>query len=146
MIAFTALKIVRIAKFVYGGNNMIHEFDPVIYPRKLWITYDATPEELNNFFPGGYNNGTKFKEEDGYYGITYAVQKGSDNKGGVLIRFADSKEALEPWNVSHEAVHAAAIICQYVGIIADWDNDEAFAYLVTWVTKCCYKGKKKIKL
>lgn len=117
---------------------MIHEFDPVIYPRKLWITYDATPEELNNFF-----SGTKFKEEDGYYGITYTVQKSSNNKGGVLIRFANSKEALEPWNVSHEAVHAAAIICQYVGIIADWDNDEAFAYLVTWVTKCCYDGKKK---
>ena len=25
---------------------MIHEFDPIIYPRKLWITYDATPDEL----------------------------------------------------------------------------------------------------
>ena len=29
---------------------MIHEFDPVIYPRKLWVTYDATTEELNAKF------------------------------------------------------------------------------------------------
>lgn len=32
---------------------MIHQFDPVIYPRKIWITYDATVKELNEYFPEG---------------------------------------------------------------------------------------------
>ena len=115
---------------------MIHTFDPVIYPRKLWVTYDATPEELNEMFPTGDINGEPFKKEEGYYGITYRTMDKND-KGGVLIRFADNKEAMSSWNITHEAIHAAGYICDYVGIGADWDNDEAFAYLTTWIVKCC---------
>jgi len=72
---------------------MIHEFDPVIYPRKVWITYDANPDELNEVFPAGDTNDNKFKQEEWYYGITDMVCRGTDNKGGVLIRF-ESKEAM----------------------------------------------------
>lgn len=119
---------------------MIHEFDPIIYPRKLWVTYDATPEELNEKFPSGDYHGNKFIKEDGYYGITYRTAD-KDNKGGVLIRFFDNKEAMEPWNIVHEAIHAAGRIFQYIGMEADYNNDEAFAYLVAWIVKCCYKVK-----
>ena len=121
---------------------MIHTFDPVIYPRKLWITYDATPEELNEMFPTGDINGAPFKDETGYYGITYRTAD-KDNKGGILIRFSDNKEAMTPWNITHEAVHAAGYICNYIGIDADWDNDEAFAYLTTWIVKCCSIAAKQ---
>lgn len=121
---------------------MIFEFDPVIYPRKLWITCDATPEELNEKFPSGNINGDKFKQEEGYYGITDRVlQEIPKTKGGVLIRFADKNEAMSSWNIAHEAIHAAGFMCQYVGIEADWSNDEAFAYLVTWIVKCCEEVK-----
>jgi hypothetical protein len=119
---------------------MIHEFDPVIYPRKLWVTYDATSDELNEYFPTGDINDNKFKDETGYYGITYRTQN-KDKKGGVLIRFADNKESMQSWNMIHEAMHAAGHICDYVGIQADWDNDEAFVYLTTWIVKCCEKVK-----
>lgn len=121
---------------------MIHEFDPVIYPRKIWITYDATPDELNDYFPTGDYLDNKFKEENGYEGITYRTAD-RNNKGGVLIRFADNNEAMESWNMLHEAIHAAGIICQYVGIQADFDNDEAFTYLATWIMKCCERVKKE---
>lgn len=121
---------------------MIHEFDPVIYPRKLWITYNATVDELNEYFPTGDYLGNKFKDENGYYGITYRTERGSTKKGGVLIRFADNNEAMESWNMLHEAIHAAGIICQYVGIQADFENDEAFTYLATWTMKCCEQVKK----
>lgn len=120
---------------------MIHEFNPVIYPRKLWITYNATADELNEYFPTGDYLGNKFKEENGYYGITYRTERGSTKMGGVLIRFADNNEAMESWNVLHEAIHAAGIICQYVGIQADFENDEAFTYLATWIMKCCEQVK-----
>lgn len=122
---------------------MIHEFDPVIYPRKVWITYDATPEELNEIFPSGDTNGNKFKDEVGYYGITDRVCRGADNKGGVLIRFANKKEAMTSWNIAHEAIHAAGFICHYVGIVADFANDEAFTYLASWIVKCCEKAKEE---
>lgn len=119
---------------------MIHEFDPVIYPRKVWITYDATPDELNVVFPTGDTNGNKFKQEEGYYGITDRVCRGTDNKGGVLIRF-ENKEAMTAWTIAHEAIHAAGFICHYVGIAADFANDEAFTYLASWIVKCCEEVK-----
>ena len=115
---------------------MIHTFDPVIYPRKLWITYDATPEESNEMFPTGDIYGNHFKNENGYFGITCRTMNKND-KGGALIRFVDNKESMSPWNIAHEAVHAAGYICDYIDIKADWGNDEAFAYLTTWIVKCC---------
>lgn len=120
---------------------MIHEFDPVIYPRKVWITYDATSDDLNNMFPTGDLYGNKFKDEEGYYGIAYRTKRGDNDKGGVLIRFADNKDSMSSWNMLHEVMHAAAMICDYVGIKADWDNDEAFVYLATWIMKCCEQVK-----
>ena len=126
---------------------MIYEFDPVIYPRKLWITYDATPEELNEKFPSGDINGNKFKQEEGYYGMTEQVclqePDGSNGSGGILIRFDGNTKAMTPWNIAHEAIHAAGYICNYVGIAADWENDEAFTYLATWIIKCCEEVKQK---
>lgn len=121
---------------------MIHEFDPLIYPRKLWVTYDATPEELNKMFPLGDTIGNKFKKEEGFYGITDNVAN-SDNKGGVLVRF-ENEDAMTSWNIAHEAIHAAGFICKYVGIVADWSNDEAFTYLATWIVKCCEQVKSEV--
>ena len=120
---------------------MIHEFDPVIYPRKLWVTYDATTEELNTKFPNGDYYGNRFKDEDSYYAITYHIGD-ADGKGGVLIRFFNKEESMQPWNIAHEAIHAAGRILQYVGVEADFENDEAFAYLTTWIVKCCCKVKE----
>lgn len=120
---------------------MIHEFDLVIYPRKLWITYDATPEELNEKFPSGDYFGNRFKDEEGYYGITYRTAD-KDNKGGVLIRFDGKEDSMSPSSMIHEAIHAAGHICKYVGIVADFDNDEAFAYLAGFIVKCCEEVKK----
>lgn len=43
---------------------MIYTFNPVIYPRKVWMTYDATSEELNEMFPTGDANENRFNDED----------------------------------------------------------------------------------
>lgn len=120
-------------------KTKIYEFDPVIYPRKLWITYEATNEELNKMFPYGDSDGRRFEDEKQYYGITYKTAD-KENKGGVLIRF-ESKDAMTPWNITHEVIHAAGFICKYVGIEPDFENDEAFTYLATWIAKCCCKVK-----
>lgn len=123
---------------------MIYEFDPIIYPRKIWITYDATSDELNKKFPSGDYNGNRFVDENSCYGVTYRTSD-RNNRGGILIRFCDKEEAMEPWNMVHEAIHAAGHIFSYIGVNADFDNDEPFAYLVSWIVKCCYKVKKKRK-
>lgn len=116
---------------------MIHEFDPIIYPRKIWITYDASIEELKEQFGSKFD----FDEDDSYNALTYRVNNIQTDKGGVLIRFM-SKDKMTSPNMAHEAVHAANRICDYVGINADWENDEAVAYLVSFIVKCCEEVKK----
>lgn len=107
-------------------------------------TFGATTDELNEMFPTGDYYGNKFKDEQDSYGITYMTAD-KDNNGGVLIRFADMEESLKPHHIIHEAIHAAGRICEYVGIDADWNNDEAFCYLATWVVKCCTTAAQREK-
>ena len=116
---------------------MIHEFNFIIYPRKLWITYDASIEELKNHFGSKFD----FDEDDSYNALTYCVNNKQTEEGGILIRFM-SKEQMTSSIMAHEAVHAAGRVCKYVGINPDWENDEAFAYLVAFIVKCCEEVKE----
>ena len=124
---------------------MIHEFDPVIYPRRIWITYDATAKELNEKFPEGDCSGKVFLDDDlkDSYGAEYSVGVVEpERKGGFLLRFPN-KETMTPCNITHECIHAATGIFKYIGASVDTDNDEPFTYLVSWIVKCCETVKEK---
>lgn len=56
---------------------MIHEFDFVIYPQKLWVTYDASIEELKEQFGSKF----EFDEDDTYNALTYYVNNIQTDKG-----------------------------------------------------------------
>lgn len=120
---------------------MIHEFDLVLYPRKLWITYDATPKELNRKFPYGDDCGNPFEEESQNYASTYVTADRNKYKGALIV--FENKEAMNCKTIAHESVHAAGYICYTVGIQADFKNDEAFAYLTGYIAECCEKIKNK---
>ena len=47
------------------------------------------------------------------------------------------------YNIVHECIHAATGIFSYIGASVDVDNDEPFAYLVSWLVKCCEKLKEE---
>ena len=122
---------------------MIYKFDPLIYPRKIWITYDATAKELNEMFPNGDGTGRIFTDNDleSSYGVTYSVGTVEPEcQGGYLLRF-ESKDVMTSWNLVHESIHAASGIFRYIGASVDADNDESFTYLVSWIVKCCEQVK-----
>ena len=122
---------------------MIHEFDPLIYPRKVWVTYDATAKELNEMFPDGDGSGSMFTDDMSIcYGMTCKVYDTTNDKGGVLIRFSN-KDSMTSWNMAHECVHAATGIFSYISAEISTSNDEPFAYLVTWLMRCCEATKEK---
>lgn len=114
---------------------MIHEFNFYIYPRKLWVTYDATPDELNRTLTRGDTNERPFKEMPKSCDASTDAT-GDKDHGGVLIRF-ESKEYVNEENIAHEAVHAADFIFDYIGSEHDIRNDESYAYLVGYIAKCC---------
>lgn len=80
----------------------IYQFDPQIYPRKLWVSVESSTEQLQERFGKEDINDM----DDSYYAETKAVQQKEPLLGGVLIRFQDLK-AMTPENISHEAAHAA---------------------------------------
>lgn len=112
---------------------MIKEFDPLIYPRKLWISIDATQEELKEYF-----NTDVEPLDDTNIAIAGSCHKElADGKtfGGILIQFQDVKN--NPKGIiTHESFHAACDIFDYIGAFVDSKNQEPFAYLAGWVSKC----------
>ena len=108
----------------------IFEFNPQIYPRRLWVSVGASVEELNERFP---NDDLK-PFDDSYYAETYNIQQKEPLLGGVLIRFYDL-ESMSPENIAHESTHAAIDIFDYCDCRIDADNSEPFAYLVGWIVK-----------
>lgn len=117
-------------------TTKIHEFDPEIYPRKLWVAVAAPYEVIKDMFEDVQ---PMEKNADAQVDCTRRLKP--DVKGGVLIRF-ESKQAITASNVTHEAMHAAMDIFEYVGAYPDPKNQEPFAYLCGWIAKCIDEVKR----
>lgn len=113
-------------------KTIIKEFDPVIYPRKVWVCIGDFKEAALKF---EYSDGKPLEEkEKGFYGVTFnnVVTKGHD-KLGVLIHF---RHVEKPSQAMHEAIHAANAIFDDLGITFTLYADEHYAYFVEWICDC----------
>lgn len=119
----------------------IFEFNPQIYPRRLWVSVSASTEELQEKFG---KEVIKEDLDDSYYAETYPIQQKEPLLGGVLIRFQDLK-AMAPENMAHEATHAAIEIFDYCDCRIDVENQEPFSYLMGWIVKCCDEVKSNLQ-
>lgn len=117
-------------------TTKIHEFDPQIYPRLLWIAVGAPNEVIKDMFEDVEPMPEKANAQ-----VDYTRRLKPDMKGGILIRFKN-KKALTAVNITHEAVHAAGWIFQYIEARYDIENDEPFAYLCGWIAKCIDEVKR----
>jgi hypothetical protein len=126
-----------------------HEFNPTIYPRKLWVV------KGKNCLP---NIQEMFSEVDGdeicfsndlclgFKAIVLSVQRKSDGKCGVLVWL---REEYNLSDIAHESCHVAMEIAKEVGIVADYDNQEPIAYLVGFAFDCIkqvYTNKFNVNL
>jgi hypothetical protein len=121
---------------------MIHRYPMGIYPRILWITFDATPEELNTMFPTGDSKDVPFAELDRCTNACVDIVCDAENKGGLLIRF-DGIENANMCEVAHEANHVADEVYRYIGATPDVTNNEPHSYLVGWVANCVEETLKE---
>jgi hypothetical protein len=111
----------------------LHEFDPTIYPRLIWITI-ATSK-----FEDRFDNVSEFG--DHCYAVVDCVYDKIQERGGVLIRFAN-KSVMKASTITHESIHAAMNILGYCDINVAVDNQEPLAYLAGWIASCCEKVKQ----
>lgn len=103
----------------------IHEFDPVIYPRKLCVA--VSTDTFSDMFEG--------VSECDADAIVYCVRDKQRNLGGILVRY-ESKNAITIANIAHESSHIAMNIFDYIGAKVDLANQETFSYLVGWIADC----------
>lgn len=128
----------------------VDTYDPVIYPRLLWVSTEL--EGLNNIFIFCSMNDPKHEEIGAYEDLLKELDSGTGvlatcpiiNKAtrqyGVLTIILKPEE-LEGGDAAHEAVHIADYIFEQLGMYSQQfhDNNEQYAYLVGWAAGCISK-------
>lgn len=114
---------------------IVHEFDPVIYPRKVWITKGSSKDIISKIKENYRTPEDEYLSDDGVdtsKACVWSVMENNDAKRlGVLILLVEN---VTVGVAAHEAIHAANCICRDCNIHYDCDNDEHYAYLVQFIT------------
>lgn len=126
----------------------IHEFDPVIYPLRVWVTIKPSPKDVINKFYGLDMEGlvTDLSEDDiapkdGRIAQANTVVHKSDNQKGVIV-IIHRPSYMRTRTICHEACHCADFFCDELGITSrSFEDGEAYAYLTGWIAGCIEKVK-----
>lgn len=126
-------------------KSVIYEFDPVIYPTRLWVckkpkTDDVTEifYPLNNFGECVDSFGDVLDDVSGIYANTLIVQNKKSGMRGCLVSI------FQPGGCgagvcSHEALHYIAYLSAQFDIpLGEFDKSEPLAYLEQWATNCIW--------
>ena len=114
----------------------VYEFDPEIYPQKLWISVGATKEDFADF------DEIQDISDVAIADTTPICKLKPKKRGGVLIRFR-SRNDMKFGIIAHESVHAAMCILDYCDVKFHADNQEPITYMVGWIAACIEKVKQK---
>ncbi len=116
-------------------KSQFHEFNPVVYPIKLWVSVgEETFSPDFSIYPDG---GIIVVQKD-RTAITYFVYRNSDDMIGIIIHFP-KKEYMTVKTIAHEARHAGDILFEYIG--DDPQHSEPAAYFTGWVADCIDKAR-----
>lgn len=120
-------------------NIIIHEFDPLIYPRKIWILKGCNEKFIKENFTERLGEEIIFENRDGNESACTVypnVKLKQNSKYGYLVYI---QSHLPVGSIAHEATHVATELFNEIGAIHTPDNQEPFAYLVGWITDCIYQ-------
>ena len=125
-----------------SNKLQIHEFDPVIYPYRLWVCVTDSLEPIKERFLTD-----KQKEIEGDFDSFKAfaisvIEKSDKYSHGVVIVFK-KKEYMTSGLIAHECYHATQSLWE--SIQETYPSEEATAYLLQWFVERCLEFKDKIK-
>ena len=120
----------------------IRKFDPVIYPRKVWVAKGGTKKNLADIFDDMERDPYMVSDDvvDNSYAMTDDVVERSSGDYGVVV-WLHKLNDITTGIIAHEADHAANQIFKAIGAKVDVTNDEPHAYLVGFITDCIHKVK-----
>jgi hypothetical protein len=116
-------------------KTQIHQFDPVIYPFKLWVTCTDKYTPLNNRFCYAKSSEDLNRNVfETYEAVTFYIKEREKGGGfGCLVAFT-SKEYFNISNMAHEASHVVDYLFEHIG--EKNIGEESRAYLMGWVVDC----------
>lgn len=126
----------------------IHEFDPVIYPCKLFVVLNPTIEDLSGKFYSLTDEMERLKFDNDTIGrdrfIVASTFPVADKKtgwiGSLVCIYKNNK--LDVRTICHESVHCADFFAENFGIpTGEFNNGEPYAYLTGWIADCIWKVK-----
>ena len=116
-------------------NTIIYEFDPVIYPYKVWVIVTKKTDIITDKFLT--YDGDEIREFDKMCNklsaYVFPVLTKDKTQYGVLIVFY-SKACMTYEIVAHESSHAAKYLFNHIN--ADMTEHEPFEYVVGWIARC----------
>ena len=120
---------------------IIHQFDPQIYPVKLWVSITSNLsaiEERFVDFPSG--DRMELGETEDFRAFTQKVAQKEDGVIGVIVVFKLRKYCVIS-TISHEATHVARLVWEHLR--EGETGMEADAYLVGWICECIDKVRRR---
>lgn len=127
-------------------NKTFYLFDPIIYPRNLWVSISPDINTIKKYFE------ISDKDEKEYINyiklcnaIGFAVVEKKSNFQGILMVFRNKKDFTIK-TIAHEATHIADYFYDEIGAYGQSykDKNEPFCYLVGWAAECLGKVKNNI--
>lgn len=136
-------------------ESKIYEFNPIIYPFRLWVGINITTKSVQEkFFAHNFDDTISDFTDNDLLGTTCAattypvVERGSSQIGAFVN--INRKDKVSVGVMAHEAVHVCDMLSDMVGLVGDIKNmfshGEARAYIVEWVANCINEVKlNKVK-
>lgn len=119
-------------------ETKIYQFDPLIYPVKLWIVRNPIEQYIAENFKEEDGSELNFNIRNSYTMCCYnhVVVNSNTRDYGILIAIFKSTSL---GNIAHESTHAARFIWDWIE--EEFTGREADAYLVQWIAECIEKVK-----
>lgn len=128
-------------------KRKIDKYDPVVYPRLLWVATEITDLDkmfvfcnINDFTkenPDTYKNLVEDYETGCTSAMTIPVIHKNSGRSGVLVLIFDLDSNDLSNTIPHEATHVTDYIFDSLGLSADvFSRNECYAYLLGWAASC----------
>ena len=132
-------------------SGKIYEFNPEIYPFRLWVGMNVQTQEIKDkFFAWNIDDNTISDITDSdlsgntVVATTYPVCCREDNWIGAFVHIV-RKDKCSVGVIAHEASHVCDFLSYRLGLVGEVDNlfshGEARAYFMEWVANCINEVK-----
>lgn len=121
-------------------KKIIDKYDPVIYPRFLYVCKNCTLKDLRDRFTTRNYTEISDKQDPSSGTFTlYAIDKKTKDYVIVVCIGCENNSMVDyVSDICHEAEHVKQSIFEDIGLPTTVDSQEADAYLVGWAAKCIY--------